>query len=56
MLLSGNIEPTIYELLHDPIADLVRRRDRIALEDVCACIEEASQKLRRCSAPKRHPR
>lgn len=48
MLHRDNIEATIDELLHDPIAELLRRRDRVSLEAVRACIEEARLRLRWC--------
>jgi hypothetical protein len=44
----GNGEVPIEELLTDPIAELLRRRDRLALQDVRDCIEDARRKLRRC--------
>lgn len=58
MLHTGNIEPTIDELLHDSIAELLRQRDQLPLETVQACIEEARRRLRwrsaECSSPIAH--
>jgi len=51
MLYSGNLEPSIEELLDDPIAVLIMARDRITPEIVWSEIVEARQKLerRRCA-------
>lgn len=46
-LFCGNIEPTIDELLSDPIAHLLRSRDGIAVDDVLAAVERAKTALRR---------
>lgn len=45
-LFRGNAEPTIHELLSDPIAELLRQRDRIGVDDVLATIEHAREALR----------
>lgn len=45
-LFHGNAEPTIHELLSDPIADLLRRRDGIAVDEVLATVEQAREALR----------
>jgi hypothetical protein len=37
----GNVEPSIGELLTDPIAALLRRSDRLSLQDVCRSIADA---------------
>ncbi|GEM_PF-2682906 len=42
-----NAEPSIDELLSDPIAELLRRRDRIAIDDVLAAVDRAKTGLRR---------
>lgn len=48
-IFHGNAEPTIDELLSDPIAQLLRNRDRIAVDDVHATVERAKAALRhRC--------
>ena len=47
----GNIEPSIDELLNDPIAQLLRNRDRIEVDDVLVTVEQAKAALRhRCLA------
>jgi hypothetical protein len=40
----GNEEPPIGELLTDPIAVLLRRSDRLSLQDVCRCIADAMER------------
>jgi hypothetical protein len=45
-LFRGNTEPTIHELLTDPIAQLLRQRDGIAIEDVLAAVAHAREALR----------
>jgi hypothetical protein len=45
-LFRGNAEPTIHELLTDPIAQLLRQRDRIAIDDVLAAVAQAREALR----------
>lgn len=48
-LFRGNIEPSIDELLNDPIAQLLRKRDRIEVDDVLVTVERAKAALRhRC--------
>ncbi|MGH7000252.1 MAG: hypothetical protein ACREEA_01950 [Stellaceae bacterium] len=48
-LFHGNAEPTIDELLSDPIAQLLRNRDGIAVGDVLLTIERAKAAWRhRC--------
>jgi hypothetical protein len=51
MLYSGNLEPSIEELLDDPIVVLIMARDRITPEIVWFEIAEVRQKLerRRCA-------
>lgn len=46
-LFRGNIEPSIDELLSDPIAQLLRKRDRIEVDDVLVTVERAKAALRR---------
>jgi len=45
-LFRGNVEPTIDELLTDPIAQLLRKRDRIGIDEVLATVEQAREALR----------
>ena len=45
MLYSGNIEPTLDELLSDPITQLLLGRDGLALETTRAIAEDARQRL-----------
>ena len=45
-LFHGNIEPSIDELLSDPIAQLLRKRDRIEVDDVLVTVERAKAALR----------
>ena len=45
-LFRGNAEPTVNELLTDPIAQLLRQRDGIAIDDVLAIVEQAREALR----------
>jgi hypothetical protein len=48
-LFHGNIEPSIDELLSDPIAQLLRKRDGIEVDDVLVTVERAKAALRhRC--------
>ncbi|MGH7015254.1 MAG: hypothetical protein ACREEL_14070 [Stellaceae bacterium] len=48
-LFHGNAEPTVNELLSDPIAQLLRNRDGIAVDDVLSTIEQAKAAIRhRC--------
>jgi hypothetical protein len=42
----GNEEPSIEELLTDPIAALLRCRDGLSLDDVCRCIADAMAWIR----------
>ncbi len=42
----GNIEPTIEDLLTDPIAQLLRKRDGIEIDEVLATVEQAREALR----------
>ncbi|MDE2229762.1 MAG: hypothetical protein KGL11_12080 [Alphaproteobacteria bacterium] len=50
-LFRDNTEPTIDELLSDPIAQLLRKRDGIEIGDVRAAVEQAKTALRqRCLA------
>jgi hypothetical protein len=43
-----NAEPTVEELLNDPIAHLLMARDRLQPEDVWACVENTRQRLGAC--------
>ena len=45
-LFHGNAEPTIHDLLSDPIAHLLRQRDGIAVDDVLATVERAREALK----------
>ncbi|MDE2166225.1 MAG: hypothetical protein KGJ66_07795 [Alphaproteobacteria bacterium] len=45
-LFHGNAEPTIHDLVNDPIAQLLRQRDGIAVADVLAAVERARETLR----------
>ncbi|HYL31534.1 MAG TPA: hypothetical protein VEU53_00135 [Stellaceae bacterium] len=48
-LFHGNIEPSIDELLSDPIAQLLRKRDGIEVDDVLVTVERVKAALRhRC--------
>jgi hypothetical protein len=42
----GNEEPSIEELLTDPIAVLLRRSDGLSLEDVCRYVADAMARKR----------
>ena len=46
VLYSGNLEPSLEELLNDPIAALIMARDRITPDIVWSQVREAKQKLR----------
>lgn len=48
-----NAEPTVEELLNDPIAHLLMERDRLQLEHVWACVDNARQRLRMREAQER---
>jgi len=48
-----NAEPTVEELLNDPIARLLMRRDGLQPEQVWTCINGARGKLRDRDAPGR---
>ena len=50
VLYSGNLEPSIEELLNDPIAALIMARDRITPEIVWSQVHEARRELRRREA------
>ena len=41
-----NAEPTVEELLDDPIAHLLMARDRLQPEQVWVCVNDARRKLR----------
>jgi hypothetical protein len=41
-----NAEPTVDELLNDPIAHLLMVRDRLQPEHIWACVDNARQRLR----------
>jgi len=47
MVLGANGEPTVEELVEDPIAHFLRRRDRIGKEDVWTVVKQARAALRR---------
>lgn len=47
---TGNEEPGLEELLLDPIADLLRRRDGLSLRQVRETIDEVRRKLARDAA------
>jgi len=40
-----NVEPTVEELLNDPIACLLMARDGLQSEQVWACVNDARRKL-----------
>ena len=46
-----NAEPTVEELLNDPIAHLLRARDGLKTEQVWAYINDARRKLGEREAP-----
>jgi hypothetical protein len=50
LVLGANGEPTIEELVEDPIAHFLRRRDGIGKEDVWTVVEQARAALRRQKA------
>lgn len=50
---TGNEEATLGELLSDPIAELLRRRDQLTLPQVRDFLEEMKRKL---TAPSPHSR
>lgn len=41
-----NAEPSVEELLNDPIARLLRARDGLQPEQVWVCVNDARQKLK----------
>ena len=43
---QAGAEPSLEEILVDPIVLLVMRRDRIAVADLIRCVEEARDRLR----------
>lgn len=49
-LYCGNEEPTVGELLNDPIASLLRARDRLRIDDVLDAVENAKRSLAARSA------
>jgi hypothetical protein len=49
-VLGSNGEPAIEELVEDPIAHFLRRRDGIEKEDVWEAVEQARAALRRRKA------
>ena len=46
VLFCGSKEPTLEELLGDPIARLLFARDRVKEEDIKALVDAVRQKLR----------
>jgi hypothetical protein len=48
---AAGIEPPLEELLDDQIAQLIRRRDGIALADVWRAVEAARSRLARRTGP-----
>jgi hypothetical protein len=42
----GNAEASVEDLLNDPIAELLRRRDKLTLQQVWDCIEDGRRRLR----------
>lgn len=44
-LYCGNEEPTVGELLDDPIASLLRARDRLHIDDVLDAVKDARRRL-----------
>lgn len=45
-MFHGNAEPTIAELLGDPIARLILARDGVRVEAVWDCLHDAKRRLR----------
>ena len=45
MLYSGNVEPTLGELLSDPITQLLLRRDGLSLKTMRAIADDARHRL-----------
>jgi hypothetical protein len=43
--LSAGLEPTLDELLSDPIVELLMRRDRISRQDVLRAVQRARRRL-----------
>ena len=50
-----NAEPTVEELLDDPIAHLLMARDRLQPEQVWAYVNDARRRLRDRKMRDRHP-
>jgi hypothetical protein len=40
-----NAEPSVEDLLNDPIAELLRRRDKLTLQEVWDCVEDGRRRL-----------
>jgi len=49
---DGPVEPTVEELLRDPIAQMLMARDGLSRELVWSCIRDALAKLRAHAAAK----
>lgn len=45
-LFSGNLEPSIDEMLDDPIVGLVMKRDRVTADEVRSLIDTARRRRR----------
>jgi hypothetical protein len=50
-MFTGNREPTIAELLDDPVAKAVMRRDGVSEQYIWYCVEEARRRLLELLAP-----
>jgi len=49
---SAGLEPTLDELLHDPIVELLMRRDRISRQAILRAMARARRQLRAgCTEP-----
>ena len=42
---SAGTEPALDDLLHDPIVELLMRRDRISRQDILRAVQRARQRL-----------
>jgi hypothetical protein len=47
----GNAEASVEDLLNDPIAELLRRRDKLTLQEVWDCVEDGRRRLRARQRP-----
>jgi hypothetical protein len=50
---SSNTEPTLEELLSDPVARLLMARDGLQPEQIWACVGSARRKLMAATTPER---